>query len=337
MRCLVTSSRPYDQESLQAANQGRHEFSFVETPLREDTAVIARGYPAVCPFVDDTLNSTALEALAQGGTRLLALRSTGFNHVDLPTAERLGLTVMRVRDYSPYAVAEFALGLMLTLNRHLHKAYNRVREGNFLLDGLLGFDMHGKTVGLIGTGKIGAALARILHGMGCRLLGYDPYPNPICQSLGMQYVGLDALLGESRIVSLHLPLTPDTYHLINAERLARMPQGALLINTSRGALIDTSALIAALKSRHLGAVGLDVYEEEAELYFHNLCDDIICDDTFARLLTFPNVVVTGHQAFFTAEALHTIAATTITNLDDFAAGRENGNIVRAPTPGAPHP
>jgi D-lactate dehydrogenase len=337
MRCLVTSARPYDQQFLNAANDGRHELVFVDTVLNADTAFIAQGYPAICPFVDDTLDEQTLKILAAGGTQLLALRSTGFNHVDIPTAERLRITVMRVRDYSPYAVAEFAVGLMLTLNRHLHKAYNRVREGNFLLDGLLGFDMHGKTVGIVGTGKIGTALAGILHGMGCRLLGFDAVANPACQELGMQYVALEDLLRQSRIVSLHLPLVPDTRHLMNSERLALMPQGAMLINTSRGALIDTSALIAALKSRHLGAVGLDVYEEEAELYFHNFCDDIVCDDTFARLLTFPNVVVTGHQAFFTAEALHTIAATTITNLDDFAGGRENGNIVRASALGVPHP
>ena len=338
MRCLVTSSRPYDQEFLNAANQGHHEFSFVETPLREDTAAVAHGYPAVCPFVDDTLNSAVLEALAQGGTRVLALRSTGFNHVDLTVAERLGITVMRVEEYSPYSVAEFALALMLTLNRHLHKAYNRVREDNFLLDGLMGFDMHGKTVGIVGTGKIGTILATILHGMGCRLLGHDQISSPDCQALGMHYVDhLDTLLAESQIVSLHLPLIPATRHLINHERISKMQPGAMLINTSRGALVDTLAIIAALKSHHLGAVGLDVYEEEAGLYFHNLSDDIICDDTFARLLTFPNVVITGHQAFFTREAMTTIATTTIANLDDFAAGRENGNIVRAPATGAPQP
>lgn len=337
MRCLVTSSRPYDQEFLNAANQGHHELNFVETPLREDTAAVAHGYPAVCPFVDDTLNNAALEALARGGTRVLALRSTGFNHVDLATAERLGITVMRVKEYSPYSVAEFALALMLTLNRHLHKAYNRVREDNFLLDGLMGFDMHGKTVGIVGTGKIGTILATALHGMGCRLLGHDQISNPDCQALGMHYVDLDTLLAESQIVSLHLPLIPATRHLINDERISKMQPGAMLINTSRGALVDTLAVIAALKSHHLGAVGLDVYEEEAGLYFHNLSDDIICDDTFARLLTFPNVVITGHQAFFTREAMTTIATTTIANLDDFAGGRENGNIVRAPAPGAPHP
>ncbi len=327
MRCLVTSARPYDRVYLEAANAARHDLVFVETVLDADTASVARGFPAVCPFVDDLLDAQTLEILAQGGTRLLVLRSTGFNHVDIPVAGKCGIAVMRVRDYSPHAVAEFALGLMLTLNRHLHKAYARVREGNFLLDGLLGFDMHGKTVGILGTGKIGTALAHCLHGMGCQLLGYDIQPNPECQQLGMEYGPLEAVLARSQILSLHLPLTPETYHLLNAERLGQMPQGSILVNTSRGGIVDTRALIAALKSRHLGAVGLDVYEEEAELYFHNLCDDIICDDTFARLLTFPNVVVTGHQAFFTREALTAIAATTIQNLDDFEAGRDSINRV----------
>ncbi|MBU2753219.1 2-hydroxyacid dehydrogenase [Acidithiobacillus sp. CV18-2] len=327
MRCLVTSSRPYDQEYLNAANNGRHELIFTDVTLNAKTAFVAQGFPAVCPFVDDRLDQEALHILAKLGIELLALRSTGYNHVHIATATQLGMTVMRVREYSPYAVAEFALALMLTLNRKVHKAYNRVREGNLLLDGLLGFDMHGKTIGIIGTGKIGLALARILHGMGCRLLGYDISPNPAAQELGMLYLPLEELLQQSQIVSLHLPLLPETQHLLNAERLALLPKGAMLINTSRGGLIDTAALIGALKSRRLGAVGLDVYEEEAELYFRDHCDDIICDDTFERLLTFPNVIVTGHQSFFTREALQTIAATTIENLTDYCEGRSNHNIV----------
>lgn len=329
MRCLVTSARPYDEQYLRSANHGCHELVFVETTLNCDTAFIAQGYPAICPFVDDTLDAKTLESIARLGTKLLVLRSTGFNHVDIPAAEKYDITVMRVRDYSPYAVAEYAVGLMLTLNRHLHKAYNRVRDGNFLLDGLLGFDMQGKTVGIVGTGKIGLALARILHGMGCHLLGYDPVVNPACQELGLVYVPLEELLAKSQIVSLHVPLLPETRHMINGESIALMPEGAMLINTSRGPLIDTSALIAALKSRHLGAVGLDVYEEEAELYFKDHCDDIICDDSFERLLTFPNVIVTGHQAFFTREALTVIARTTIQNLDDYSDGKDNQNCVRS--------
>ncbi|MBN6739321.1 2-hydroxyacid dehydrogenase [Acidithiobacillus sp. MC6.1] len=329
MRCLVTSARPYDREFLDKANAGRHDLVFVDTTLNADTAFIAQGYPAVCPFVDDTLDAKTLETLAQLGTKLLALRSTGFNHVDISAAEKQGITVMRVRDYPPYAVAEYAVGLMLTLNRHLHKAYNRVRDGNFLLDGLLGFDMYGKTVGIVGTGKIGTVLARILQGMGCHLLGYDTIPAPACREMGVNYVSLEELLTRSHIVSLHVPLLPETRHLMNAERFALMPEGAMLINTSRGSLIDTTALIAALKSRHLGAVGLDVYEEEAELYFKDHGDDIICDDSFERLLTFPNVIITGHQSFFTREALETIATATIRNLNDYNDGKGNENIVRS--------
>ncbi len=329
MRCLVTSARPYDREFLEAANQGRHELVFTESPLQARTAFMAQDFRAVCPFVDDRLDEATLQTLARLGTRLVVLRSTGYNHVDIRAAERLGIEVMRVREYSPYAVAEFALALLLSLNRKVHRAYNRVREGNLLLDGLLGFDMHGKTVGIVGTGKIGTALARILQGMGCQLLGYDVVQNPQCKALGLDYVPLEELLQKSQIVSLHLPLFPETQHLINAERLALLQPGAILINTSRGGLIDTTALIAALKSRHLGAVGLDVYEEEADLYFRDHCDDVICDDTFERLLTFPNVIVTGHQAFFTREALQTIAATTIQNLSDYSEGRANGNEVRA--------
>jgi len=327
MRVLVTSTRHYDKLFLDCANQGHHQIQYLESILDQSTAPLANGFPAICCFVDDLLDASVLEILERGGTRLLALRSTGFNHVDLKAAERLGMTVMRVQDYSPYSVAEFALGLILTLNRHLHKAYNRVREENFLLDGLMGFDMHGKTVGIVGTGKIGLALAKILNGMGCLLLGHDIHENPECLSLGMKYVDLDTLLSQSLITSLHLPLTPETYHLINADNLKKMPECAILINTSRGALIDTKALIDALKAKHLGGAGLDVYEEETALYFRNFSDEIITDDLFSRLLTFPNVIVTGHQAFFTEEAMKTIAETTIANLSDYESGRTNKNIV----------
>ncbi|MGC8534953.1 MAG: 2-hydroxyacid dehydrogenase [Rhizomicrobium sp.] len=329
MRCLVTSARHYDREFLDAANAGRHDLVFEETSLSARTALIAQGFPAVCPFVDDQLDDEVLHTLARLGTKLLVLRSTGYNHVQIPTAEQLGITVMRVRDYSPYAVAEFALSLMLCLNRHVHRAYNRVRQGNLLLDGLLGFDMYGKAVGIVGTGKIGTALARILHGMGCSVLGCDVLRNPECETLGVRYTSLDELLSQSQIISLHLPLLPETRHIINAERLAKIRPGALLINTSRGGLVDTPALIAALKTRHLGGVGLDVYEEEADLYFRDHSDDVIDDDTFERLLTFPNVIVTGHQAFFTREALQTIAATTIRNLTDYSEGRSSENEVRS--------
>jgi D-lactate dehydrogenase len=328
MKVLVYSTRPYDEESFKSANQGRHKLHFTEARLDERTASLARGYPAVCCFADDTMDATVLDRLNREGTRLVVLRSTGFNNVDLLAADKLGMTVMRVSRYSPYAVAEFAVCLMLALNRKIHRAYERVREGNFLLDGLLGFDLHGKTVGIIGTGKIGSVLAQILHGFGCKLLGHDVKESPDCLAMGMRYVPLNELLSESDIVSLHAPLTPQTYHMINAKTLSLMKPGAMLINTSRGALVASRALVTALKKRQLAAAGLDVYEEESHIYFQDLSDEIISDDVISRLTTFPNVIVTGHQAFFTKEALTVIAETTIKNISDFEGGRSNENILK---------
>jgi D-lactate dehydrogenase len=329
LRVLVYSTRPYDQEALNSANQGKHQLHFTEARLDKRTASLARDYPAVCCFVDDVVNTAVLVQLNQGGTKLIALRSTGFNNVDLPAAEKHGMTVMRVSRYSPYAVAEFAVCIMLALNRKIHRAYDRVREGNFLLHGLLGFDLHDKVVGIIGTGSIGSVLARILHGFDCKLLGHDVRENPDCLSLGMRYVTLEELLSQSDIVSLHAPLTQQTRHMINAKTLSLMKPGAMLINTSRGALVDSRALISALKKRHLGAAGLDVYEEESHIYFEDLSDEIITDDIITRLTTFPNVIITGHQAFFTREALTIIAETTIKNISDFEAGRSNENILKS--------
>jgi D-lactate dehydrogenase len=329
MKAIVYSTRPYDREYLEMANRGLHEFHFYETQLERRTATLARDFPVVCCFADDELNAPVLKQLSRGGTKLITLRSTGFNNVDLMTAEDLGFTVMRVSRYSPYAVAEFTVGMILALSRKIHRAYNRVREGNFLLDGLIGFDIHGKTVGIVGTGKIGSTLARIMQGFGCQLLGYDVNPNQECLKLGMRYVSLKELLAQSDIVSLHMPLTPETRHMINRETLSLMKPGAMLINTSRGALVDTRPLIAALKKQQLCAVGLDVYEEESHIYFQDLSDQIIPDDVITRLTTFPNVLITGHQAFFTCEALTMIAETTIQNINDFAAGRSNENIVEA--------
>ncbi|HHJ38924.1 MAG: hydroxyacid dehydrogenase [Methylothermaceae bacteria B42] len=328
MKVLVYSTHSYDQEYLEAANQGKHELKYTPAALDIDTAALAWGIPAVCCFVEDKLDAEVLKRLAGGGTRLVALRCTGFNNVDLEAAQSLGLTVMRVSRYSPYAVAEFAVGLILALNRKIHRAYNRIREGNFLLDGLLGFDLHGKTIGIVGTGKIGTVLAGIMQGFGCTLLGYDKYPNQTCIDLGMHYVELNDLLAQSDIVSLHAPLTPQTHHLIHDKTITHMKSGAMLINTSRGGLVDTEALIEALKAGQIGAVGLDVYEEEGHMYYRDLSDQVIADDVFARLLTFPNVIVTGHQAFFTREALTTIARTTIENISDFAAGRSNDNELK---------
>ena len=320
MRIAVFNTKPYDQRFLEAANANHHfELVFLEAHLSPRTATLAQGCEAVCTFVNDPLPAATLTVLHGLGVRLIALRCAGFNQVDLKAANQLGMTVARVPAYSPFAVAEHAVALILTLNRNIHRAYNRVREGNFQLEGLLGFDLHGKTVGVIGTGKIGAIFARIMGGFGTRVLAFDPYPNP---DLGaVDYVTLEALLSQSDVVSLHCPLTPQTQHLMNAERLQQLKRGAMLVNTSRGALIDTPAAIEALKSGQIGALALDVYEEEGDLFFENLSNAVIQDDVFSRLLTFPNVLITGHQAFFTREALENIARTTLQNVAAFASGQ----------------
>lgn len=328
MRVAVFSAHTYDRQFFDAANlTRRHELHYLEARLSAATCVLAEGYPAVCAFVNDQLDAAALAALARGGTRLVALRSAGFNHVDVTAARREGLTVARVPAYSPYAVAEHTVALILALNRRLYRAYSRVREGNFALDGLLGFDLHGATVGIVGTGKIGRGVARIMHGFGCRLLGHDVAPSDECRALGLDYVPLERLFAESSIVTLHTPLTPETRHLIDAAALARMPTGVMIVNTGRGALVDTRALIDGLKSGKIGYLGLDVYEEEEGLFFQDLSSAVIQDDLFARLLTFPNVIVTGHQAFFTRQAMTAIAETTLENVDAFERGRRSGNEI----------
>jgi D-lactate dehydrogenase len=261
--------------------------------------------------------------------RLIALRSAGFNHVDLDAATRLGFAVVRVPEYSPYAVAEHAVALILTLNRKTHRAYNRVREANFSLDGLVGFDLHGKTVGVIGTGRIGAVMLRIMHGFGCRLVAHDVREDAaIAKEMPVRYVALQELLGESDIISLHVPLTPDTRHLIDAAALSRMKPGVILINTGRGALIDSQALVAALKRGHVGGAGLDVYEEEERIFFNDLSDQVLQDDVLARLLTFPNTLITSHQGFLTHEALANIAETTLASVRAFERGEPLLNAVR---------
>jgi D-lactate dehydrogenase len=330
MKIAIFSTQEFEREFLDAANASfRHELVYFSERLHDQTAQLAAGFPAVCVFITDQPDGATLTTLAGEGVRLIALRSAGFNNVDLSVATRLGLTVLRVPAYSPHAVAEHAVALMLTLNRKIHRAYNRVREGDFQLDGLMGFDMFGKTVGLVGTGKIGAVLAQIMAGFGCNLLGFDTYRNPACLALGLEYVGLERLLRDSDIVSLHCPLTPDTHYLINGERIALMKRGSMLINTARGALIDTAAAIEALKSReHFWYLGIDVYEEEGPPLFEDLSSTIIQDDVFARLTTFPNVVVTGHQGFLTREALTNIAETTLANARDFEAGKpKSENLV----------
>ncbi|OAI83931.1 2-hydroxyacid dehydrogenase [Pseudomonas putida] len=321
MRVLFFSSQSYDQNSFTAARAvDGLELHFQPARLNEDTAALAAGHEVICAFINDDLSAPVLERLAAAGTRLIALRSAGYNHVDLAAARRLGLSVTRVPAYSPHAIAEHAVALILALNRRLHRAYNRTREGDFSLHGLTGFDLHGKTVGVVGTGQIGLAFARIMAGFGCQLLAHDPYPNPQVEALGARYLPLDQLLRQSNIISLHCPLTPQTRHLINIESLSELQPGAMLINTGRGALVDTPALIEALKSGHLGYLGLDVYEEEAQIFFEDRSDQPLQDDVLARLLTFPNVIVTAHQAFLTHEALAAIAATTLDNIARWMVG-----------------
>ena len=315
MRTILFSSQTYDRDSFTAAVRPESvQLHFQQARLSLDTAALAHGYEVVCPFINDDLSAPVLEQLADGGTQLIALRSAGFNHVDLPAAKRLGLSVVRVPAYSPHAVAEHAVALILALNRRLHRAYNRTREGDFTLHGLTGFDLVGKTVGVVGTGQIGATFGKIMAGFGCKLLCFDPYPNAQLLALGAQYVSLPELLAGSHIISLHCPLTADNKHLINSQSLATLKHGAMLINTGRGALVNTPALIEALKSGQLGYLGLDVYEEEAQLFFEDRSDLPLQDDVLARLLTFPNVIITAHQAFLTREALSAIASTTLDNI-----------------------
>lgn len=319
MRVVMYSTKAYDRQFFGGAGRSGLDFTFLAPRLDEHTAVLAADHEAVCCFVNDSLNEAVLRILAGLGIKLIALRCAGFNNVDLAVARELGLLVCRVPDYSPYAVAEHTVALILDLNRHLHRAYNRVRENDFSLDGLLGFDLHGKTVGVIGAGKIGMVFVRIMLGFGCRVRVHDPM---LVTELphGATAVSLAQLLTESDIISLHCPLTPQTRYLINADTLAVMKRGVMLINTSRGALVDTRAVILGLKSGHIGYLGLDVYEEEADLFFEDMSNLLVQDDVFMRLLTFPNVTITGHQAFFTREALTAIAETTIANLRAWHGG-----------------
>jgi D-lactate dehydrogenase len=335
MQIGVFSAKRYDRDSLAEANaraaaahEPAHELVFLETRLTRETAPIGARYPAVCVFVNDRVDADVLATLAAGATRLVVLRCAGFNNVDVEAAVRLGIAVARVPAYSPYAVAEHTLGLILTLERKIHRAINRVREGNFALDGLLGTELHGSTVGIVGTGKIGAVVARVLSGFGVTILAVDVAPNPDCVTLGVRYVPLEELLHASDVVTLHCPLSPETRHLLDARRIAMMRPQALVVNTSRGALIDTLAIIEALKTGRLRGLAIDVYEEEDHLFFEDHSADIVQDDTFARLLTFPNVIVTGHQAFFTENALREIARTTLDNVTQFERGAPVVNRIR---------
>lgn len=332
MRIVVFSSKPYDRQFLGAANRNRNELVFQEPRLLVTTAPLADGSEAVCLFVHDRADEATINILADLGVRFITLRCAGYNNVDLAAAARRGIQVARVPAYSPHGVAEHAVALLQTLNRRIHRAYNRVREGNFALDGLLGFDLHGKTIGIIGTGKIGACFAQIMTGFGCRILAHDIAESPSVLALGARYCALEELLSQSHVISLHCPLTPQTHHLINARALEMMCDGTILINTGRGPLIDTAVVIAALKSGRLGALAIDVYEEEEGVFYENLSNKILADDQLARLMTFPNVLVTSHQAFFTREAMESIAEVTLRNLDDFSAERPCPNVVRAGNP-----
>ncbi len=321
MKTAVFSTKPYDERFLTAANENHgHEFSFLEERLNARTATLADGCEAICAFVNDGLDAPTLDALHARGVRFIALRCAGFNQVNLRHAASLGIQVAHVPAYSPHAVAEFALALILTLNRRVHRAYNRVRDGNFSIDGLVGFDLHGKTIGVLGTGKIGLVFAELLSGFGVNVIGYDPFHNPTFQDFGGRYVPLDTLLAESDVISLHCPLTPESFHVISDQSIAKMKPGVMIVNTSRGALVDAAAVIEGLKSGQIGYLGLDVYEQEADVFYENLSEQIIQDDVLQRLLTFPNVLVTSHQAYFTDTALRNIADTTIRNLTVFEKG-----------------
>ena len=330
MRLALFSTKPYDEQFFAAANE-RFGFDMecFEAHLAKATTGLATGFTAICAFVNDRLDASVLHVLQKGGTRWIALRCAGFNNVDLAAADELGLKIVRVPAYSPHAVAEHTIGLILTLNRKLHRAYSRVRDGNFALNGLLGFDLFGRTVGIVGTGQIGACVVEAIKGFGCRLLGYDVTPNPKCEALGLTYVPLPQLLAQSDIITLHCPLTPQTRYLVNADTIRLMKPGVMLINTSRGAVINTKAVLEGLKSGVIGYLGLDVYEEEADYFFEDLSGEVIADDTLARLMTFPNVIITSHQAFFTREALEKIATTTLQNLRDLETRGSCANEVHS--------
>ena len=319
----VFDTKPYDREQLQAAAPANDiQWRFLDFRLTQETAPSAKGAQAACVFVNDRLDRPCLETLAAQDLKLVALRCTGFNNVDLAAAKELKLAVTRVPSYSPYAVAEHAVALLLTLNRKLHRAYNRVRELNFSLNGLVGFDLYGKTAGIVGTGKIGRIVAQILCGFGMKVLAYDPFPNRDWASQqGVEYVTPVVLASRSDVISLHVPLTPETRYIIRRETLEAMKPGGMLINVSRGGLIDTTAMIVALKSGQLGGVALDVYEEEEGIFFEDLSGQVLQDDELARLLTFPNVLISSHQAFLTREALSDIARTTVANLRAHASGQ----------------
>jgi len=328
MKIAVFSTKSYDREFLDRFNPGgRYELSYFEDPLNKDTAILAQEATAVCAFVNDRIDAETLRRLSGHGIKIIAFRCAGFNNIDLEAAARFNIKVVRVPAYSPHAVAEHAVAMILTLNRKTHKAYNRVRENNFTVEKLLGFNLYGKTVGVIGTGKIGECFATIMLGFGCRVIACDMVVSPLLKKSGVEYLPIGEIFRQSDIISLHCPLTKSTHHLINKEAFEKMKKGMMLINTSRGAVIDTADAIDALKNETLGYLGIDVYEQEESLFFRDLSENIIQDDVIARLLSFPNVLITAHQGFFTREALDQIAATTFGNLEAFEKGEKLVNEV----------
>lgn len=330
MKVALFSTKSYDQCFFDAATAALDVgITYHEIKLTPSTARLAEGQDAVCVFVNDDVSQETIAELSRLGVRFIALRCAGFNNVDVGAAQAAGIPIVRVPAYSPHAVAEHTVALILSLNRHIHRAYTRVRDGNFALHGLLGFDLHGRTVGVVGTGKIGLEFSRLMKGFGCDVLAYDVAVNPECEEIGVRYVSLEELFSSSDIISLHCPLVPQTHHLIDESSIAKMKRGVMIVNTSRGAVIDTSAVIAGLKTGQIGYLALDVYEEEGDLFFEDLSDRVIADDTLSRLQTFPNVLITGHQAFFTSEAMSAIAEVTVQNLLDLEKTGSSVNEVKA--------
>jgi D-lactate dehydrogenase len=328
MLVAVFGTKKYDREHFLVANsQHHHDLQFLEPPLSAMTVSLAREVPCVCVFVNDHVDRPVIEELANHGTRLIALRCAGYNNIDLKAAKEHDMTIVRVPAYSPHAVAEHAVALILTLNRKTHRAFNRVREGNFSLEGLIGFDLHGKTVGVVGTGKIGAIFCRIMAGFGCRVLANDIRENPEAIAVGAEYVSRQQLFAESDIISLHCPLTSETHYLINEAAIQTMKPEVMIVNTGRGALINATAAVHALKANRIGSLAMDVYEEEERVFFEDQSARGLRDDVLARLLSFPNVLITGHQAFLTHEALHNIAETTLANIAQFERGEPCSNQV----------
>lgn len=328
MKVAVFSTKSYDREFLDRFNEtAHHDLTYFDTALNSDSANLTQGYEAVCVFVNDKIDRKAIEIMSKNAVRLIALRCAGFNNVDVEAAQEKNIKILRVPAYSPQAVAEHSVALILTLDRKTHKAYNRVRENNFSLEKLTGFNLHGKTIGVIGTGQIGSAFCRIMLGFGCNVIASDIVESTDLKEAGIQYKPIDQLLKESDIISLHCPLTPETRYLIDKHAISKMKKRAMLINTSRGALINTQDAIDALKSGKLGYLGIDVYEQEEHLFFKDLSESIILDDLIARLISFPNVLITAHQGFFTKEALEAIAITTLKNITDFEGNRETENEV----------